>query len=752
MKRTDIFDALCDIDEALLDRNLSPAAGRGAQARRKWPVIAAAAVLAAAALCVLIPLILRRSRPAGPDEPGPEVPASVFDGLTVSGEVPDWYLPGELNVFAVSVDRSNLSSMSAAGTKGAGILSLAATDTGMTAAKPLPFTGSSVKTALYDPAAGGSAPVLPLAFYPGRFGDALVLDEIPYDPGQSFSKGSLAGEYQIIGDPGNDYIEVSTRDTESEHYYCAGQFVNLHTGEYICLHHRIAEKMGVEIIKEDIGGAPTHLIDTSYLFGNRCFVQIHIREGVQPEPGFEGKWWTTETSFYLYFLDDDTLTPLPAEMGMAVINMYYRVFDDGELIVFVDGTQGVSWDVNVRKGLKIAELTENGSFSVTGLPAESGELAMRNGGVFMTEDRRFAVYAAPVGTGEDGLPEYLPIQLSNEASFRVFDRETEKYTDLRGRFIALSRDSGYVIYEDPSGFRQAYALREGKSYKASDPAVAEALEGDPARYELTTLKSDRAGKYQLKLTDCISSKTELIDAYADAWNTLGDCLYFFDSDSMTVTVRRLSPEGESFEIALPESFAKNFFSAGPGYWNWSRLKLSPDGKTLLVFFETYAEDYFIWVPHDGDPLAGIPEWVRDYPSQYWRCENVEEIKLQMIGFRDMYCDLKASMIAGADGVPAEIPFDIAAEPVIVLQSDSCETADPSVTDGKQPVFSVMYDCTTEGGIRLLSEARAYLIDGERYISFDDYKTVKVVKDGEWLFSYMLDYYGIYSGNDSSNQN
>ena len=110
------------------------------------------------------------------------------------------------------------------------------------------------------------------------------------------------------------------------------------------------------------------------------------------------------------------------------------------------------------------------------------------------------------------------------------------------------------------------------------------------------------------------------------------------------------------------------------------------------------------------------------------------------------------MIAGADGVPAEIPFDIAAEPVIVLQSDSCETADPSVTDGKQPVFSVMYDCTTEGGIRLLSEARAYLIDGERYISFDDYKTVKVVKDGEWLFSYMLDYYGIYSGKDSSNQN
>ena len=46
MKRTDIFDALCDIDEALLDRSLSPAAGRGAQARRKWPVIAAAAVLA----------------------------------------------------------------------------------------------------------------------------------------------------------------------------------------------------------------------------------------------------------------------------------------------------------------------------------------------------------------------------------------------------------------------------------------------------------------------------------------------------------------------------------------------------------------------------------------------------------------------------------------------------------------------------------------------------------------------------------
>ena len=68
------------------------------------------------------------------------------------------------------------------------------------------------------------------------------------------------------------------------------------------------------------------------------------------------------------------------------------------------------------------------------------------------------------------------------------------------------------------------------------------------------------------------------------------------------------------------------------------------------------------------------------------------------------------------------------------------------------MFSVMYDCTTEGGIRLLSEARAYLIDGERYISFDDYKTVKVVKGGEWLFSYMLDYYGIYSGNDPANQN
>lgn len=751
MKRTDIFDALCDIDEALLDRSLAPADRRDAQARRKWPVIAAAAL--AAALCILIPLIFRRSRPDGPEEPGPDVPASVFDGLTVSGDVPDWYLPGELNIFAVSVDRSNLSSQSAAGTKGTGIISLAATDTGLPAVKLLSFTGSTVKTAKYDPTAGGSTPVLSLAFYPGRFGDALALDEIQYDPGQSFSKGSFAGENRIIGDPGNDYIEIATQDTESEHYYCSGQFVNLHTGEYICLHHRIAEKMGVEIIKEDIGGAPTHLIDTSYLFGNRCFVQIHIREGVQPETGFEGKWWSAETSFYLYSLDDDTLIPLPAEMEMALINMYYRVFDDGDLIVFVDGTQGVSWDVNVGKGLKIAELTENGSFSVTGLPAESGELAMRNGGVFMTEDRRFAVYAAPVGTGDDGLPEYLQIQLSNEASFRVFDRETEKYTDLRGRFIALSRDSGYVIYESPLGFRQAYALREGKSYKASDPAVAEALKGDPARYELTALKSDRAGKYQLKLVDCVGkTTTELIAAYADAWNTLGDCLYFFDSDSMTVTVRRLSPEGESFEIALPGSFAKNFFSAGPGYWNWSRLKLSPDGKTLLVYFETYAEDYFIWVPYDGDPLAGIPEWVREYPSQYWRCENVEEIKLEMICIRDMYCDLKAAMISGTDGAPVEIPFDIASELVIVLQSDSCETADPSVTDGKQPVFSVMYDCTTEGGIRLLSEARAYLIDGERYISFDDYKTVKVVRDGEWLFSYMLDYYGLYSGNDSPNRN
>ena len=146
------------------------------------------------------------------------------------------------------------------------------------------------------------------------------------------------------------------------------------------------------------------------------------------------------------------------------------------------------------------------------------------------------------------------------------------------------------------------------------------------------------------------------------------------------------------------------------------------------------------------------EWVREYPSQYWRCENVEEIKLQMIGLRDMYCDLKASMIAGADGVPAEIPFDIAAEPVIFPRSDCCETADPSVTEGKQPVFSVMYDCTTEGGIRLLSEARAYLIDGERYISFDDYTTVRVITDGEWLFSYMLDYYGIYAGKDPANLN
>ena len=56
------------------------------------------------------------------------------------------------------------------------------------------------------------------------------------------------------------------------------------------------------------------------------------------------------------------------------------------------------------------------------------------------------------------------------------------------------------------------------------------------------------------------------------------------------------------------------------------------------------------------------------------------------------------------------------------------------------MFSVMYDCNTEGGIKLLSEARAYLIDGERYISFDDYRTVRVIIDGDWLFSYMLDSY------------
>ena len=737
MNRTDIFDALSDIDESLLESGIPSGKGRGSRDGRKW-IIIAAAILATALLGGLIPLILRliRNDPGKPEEGA----VSMFDGLTVSGDVPEWYLPGELNIFAPSVDRSEQLLRSSACAGGAGLLTLSSSPSVPSVAAPLDFSGPLVKGAVSSRTPGGMPSVLPIAFYPGKFGDGLVLDEIPYDPGQSFSRGSFASENRIIGDPGNDYIEISTLNPDSEHYYCPGQYINVHTGEVMCLHHRIAERLGVTIKKEDTGGFPTHLIDNSYLFGNKCFVSIHIRRGEKPETETEGKWWTTDTSYYVYSLDDDTMTPLPAEMELALINRYYRVYDGGDLVVFVEGTQGAYGADNIRKGLMLAELSPDGSCSLTVIPAESGELAMRNGGVFMSEDWRYVVYAAPVGTGEDGLPEYLPIQLSNEASFRVFDRETEKYTDVRGRFIELTRNSVYVIYEDASGVRQAYGLREGKSYLTTDPRVAKALEGDPARYELSTLKSDRAGKYQLSLTDCVSMNSEVISEYADAWNTLGDCLYYFDSDKMTVTVRRLSPGGESFEIVLPESFAKNFFSAGDGYWNWSRLKLSPDGKTLLVYYQTYAEDYLIWVPDGVDPLAWVPEWVREYPTKYWSCENVEEIKIMMIRSKDMYCDLRATMIAGNSGVQVEIPFDVAAEPVIFLDSNSCEIVSTSFTDGKQPMFSVMYDCNTEGGIKLLSEARAYLIDGERYISFDDYRTVRVIIDGDWLFSYMLDSY------------
>lgn len=718
MKKEQLFNAMSGIDGELSDRSLAHlaanATGKETKTRKtRVALIAAAVAVVLIVAGVSIFIALRRA----PD------PDTVRNG-NVSVSVPDWYAPGELNMLTLIPKSEGQKTLMTSGGDGVSML------TAKKYARP-----SILKKGLVS----GGKNVMEL----GDFGDALAEEDIPILPERRFTFGDSPAEYQLVGKIGSRYIRVGATDPADEHHFCDGLFYDIRTGTFICLNHHIAEMNGVEILENDIDGFPTHYVDIRGDFDGLCVVQIHTRKGDNTEEEKESGVWSTDVSHVLYDFEKDTVTTIPDEMDMSLLNGYFMAFNGGRIILFVAGTTGDPFEFILKNGLRLATLGDDGTYTFTDVPSESGYSALQNGSAYMTSDGRYLVYAAPVGIGENGAPVYRQIQTDTDACFRVFDTVSGDYHDVRGRFVTLTEDSRYLLYEDENGKRLAYDL----ALNVSGELVASAsysFGNTSARYEIRKKKSDRAGKYLLEIIDNITGQIAETVPYVDSAAESNGYLYYFTADDMTVTCREMIPDGRSFTVDLSRDFADAYHAHGEHDWNMSRVQVSDDGKQLIVYFETFADNYYIWVPYGQNPDDVIPDELRRLPPQYWHEPDLDTALRKMLQFSDSSVGWDITATIDGYSTPAPIPQNVAFDigGVLAEGSGNVRNAERSVIDGKPGSFEVTFEITLEGGEKIAVKVGGYQVSGKYYLDFNGHAVYEIMKDyvGEDLFSRIADAY------------
>lgn len=681
MKYVKMFNAVSKIDENIIDKANAPADNGGRA--KKIIITAVCSACLIALVAVLLPAMLGR--------PGADVPEDTeqkqhFGTDTVSGDVPDWYLPGELQIVSLSLGTAKPNP--------AGVVKIQTPSV------------KNVLTASFSAALGAGIKLV-------GYGEAVTEQDIPNGPGNRFTLGTGEGEYQI-NDIGPRYIRVYAKDRSAPHFYCDGQFYDTETGSFICLNHHLAELRGVQL-------GNRMFMNVRGFFDNRCFVELFYEE--------ESKY---DFKCALYDFDTDTLTDLPKVMCYAIICGCYRVFDGGKTVVFPE----IAVRSIFNKGMKLAALTDNG-YVITDLPCDDGYLALSAGGARITENGRYVLYAAPSDNGE-----YKHIQIYKTAKFRVVDLQTLEYNDVTGKFITLTEDSKYVIFENKTGI-MLYDIEQNKTYGIQSSEVDRSFEKTAARYEISKKNSDRAGMYNVAIRDLVTGNNAEILEYVDSYALLGQYMYYFDSDRMVIVCREAIPGGKSFEITLSEEFASAFRDHGDDSWNYSRLKVSPDGKRLLLCFCTYANDYIIWMP-EGATYAPIPDNMQKYPPQFWGYAEEDKAMLEMIIFRDESVEWKAEIVI--KGKNTARPIDIIEAALAADMFDSTNGTDVpnSTVDGAEKEFTICYECTFENGEKVVTKASGYIIKGEYYINFNNFRTVKIINQssGENIFSWLISQYSL----------